>query len=333
MSCAGRVSYLRGAGIHNSMTDKYKVAIIGAGRIGAGFDVPSSKNILTHAHAFSANARTRLVAFVDTDPKQAEKAANKWSTSAFTNVAEMFSSVHPDIVVIASPEDTHVPLLSEVGKLAPRLIVCEKPVTTSQDEFDGIRTLSSVPVIVNFRRRFDATMQQLQKDIGGGKFGPVISASAIYSKGLLHNGTHVIDLARFLFGEMQTSTTLSSINDWEGGPTIGAYLSFEKCPRFHLMHGDERAYSVFELDILTEKKRFRFFDEGFVLSTQDVTDDPVYAGFKVLGEAKTEKTDLINAMARLAEHAVNVLDGKELPRSDLDNALKTERACFHIVSG
>ena len=58
-----------------SIHQPLNVVIIGAGKIGAFFDSPDSSNILTHAHAFTANRNFRLLGFVDKDLNQAGRAA------------------------------------------------------------------------------------------------------------------------------------------------------------------------------------------------------------------------------------------------------------------
>jgi len=313
------------------MTEKYRVGIIGAGRIGSSFDAPDSEHVLTHAHAFSRNPKCELAGIMDVDFEHGKKEAKKWETEFFPDIESLFSSTKPDIVVIATPDDTHAELLLTVADKGARLIICEKPVSASRDQSEQLRGFHGVPVIVNFRRRFDDDVQSLAEDIKSGTYGAVISATAIYSKGTLHNGSHIIDLARFLFGELKTGVPLSRIQDWDGEPTVSAFISFERCPRFYLTTGDERAYSVFELDILTEKKRFHFSDEGMTLSTQEVIDDPLYKGFRILGESTVQKTNLIHAMENIAEHAVRVLDGSEESRATLENALKTQDACFRLL--
>lgn len=64
------------------MGKSYNVLIIGAGNIGAFFDMPYSKNVLTHAHAFSKVEGFNLLGFVDVDNKKAIEAANIWNAKA-----------------------------------------------------------------------------------------------------------------------------------------------------------------------------------------------------------------------------------------------------------
>lgn len=303
----------------------YRVAIIGAGRIAAGFDTPDSQHILTHAHAFSKNPRTELAGFFDVDAKKSAAEAKKWSTNSYASLEELLAA-KPDIVVIASPDDTHASLLRTVAAQKVRLVVCEKPIATTEADTETLRNAIEIPVIVNFRRRFDPVAMEIAAELS-----EVISARGIYTTSLLHNGSHMLDLARLFFGEVISHQKLYDERGQEGGAAIGAYLSFERCQHFFLMTGDARAYDVFDLEIFCESKRIRFFDEGMRVVEQHVVTDPIFEEYKILGGSQRRETGLIDAMARLAEHTVDVLDGKAAPISDLQNAIKTQDACFSLL--
>ncbi len=317
--------------------ETYTAVLIGAGRIAAGFDTPRSRAVLTHAHAIVDNRRLRLAGITDIDEARGKREARKWRTDFYPDMERMLTLVKPDIVVIATPDKTHTDILLRVLHAHPGLVVCEKPVASAREDISKIRSAvkkSGVPVLVNFRRRFDPTVADIRRDIVRGRFGKVISASAHYSKGLFHSGSHAIDLARFFFGEMTSSAAHFTVDDFpEGSPSIGGVATFDGCPQFHLIAGDERSFSLFEFEILLEKKRLRFIDEGFFLVSQDVVPDPVFKGYRTLGKGTVRKTGLINSMSFLMKNAVAVLDGAEKPLSSLEEALKTEDACFRVRKG
>ena len=62
--------------------NKYNVAIIGVGSIGAlknnQFDSPDTDNIFTHAHACYNHPQVDKIGFFDTDLDKALKAMEKW---------------------------------------------------------------------------------------------------------------------------------------------------------------------------------------------------------------------------------------------------------------
>ncbi|MDO8482063.1 MAG: Gfo/Idh/MocA family oxidoreductase [bacterium] len=318
-------------------TNIYSVAIVGAGRIAAGFDTPRSRAVLTHAHAVVNNKRLTLAGITDTNEARGKREARKWKTDFYPTMEEMLERAKPDIVVIATPDKTHADILLQVLRSRPGIIVCEKPVASAPDDISKIRAAvkeSGIPVIVNFRRRFDPTVHGIQRDILHGHFGKVLSASVHYTKGLLHNGSHAIDLARYFFGEMTSSKAHFTVDDFpEGSPSVGGVAAFERCPQFYLIAGDERCFSLFEFEILLQKKRLRFVDDGFSLVSQNIVSDPVFKGYRVLGNETVRKTGLIRSMSLLMENAVAVLDGKEKPTSPLEEAIETERTCFRLKEG
>lgn len=311
----------------------YRAAIIGAGRIGAGFDGPRARHILTHAHALRANPRTELVAFVERNPLRGRREARRWSTRWFSRVERMFADVNPDVVVIATPDETHAAFLELVGAYRPQLVVCEKPPVETREESERVeRAMRDVPatVLVNYTRRFDTTVCRLRNDIQAGTYGTVLAASGVYTKGLLHNGSHLVDLARFLFGEMIGCVRFPS-GYTDHDHSVSGVASFDRCPQFHLMTGDERRYSVTEFDILAERARIRFTDSGGLISIQRVVEDRLFKGYRVLGRPSTTRTGLIDALAELTRHFVAVLDGIDSPRSTLADALKSHAACLDLA--
>lgn len=314
------------------MTRIYTAAIIGAGRIGSGFDSPRSREILTHAHAIVQNPHLELVALVDKDAIQGKREAKRWETPFYKDLRKMFKKEKPDIVVIATPDETHVRMLLEVARRKPRLIVCEKPIATDTRQARRIKEYR-VPVIVNLSRRFDESMVELRAALLEGRYGKVLSASGIYTKGIFHNGSHMIDLTRFLFGEMIFSAAHFQKRDWEGDPSVGGVATFERCLEFHLQLADARAYAIFELDILAEKMRIRITDEGRTILTEQVIVDPMYKGFRILGKAKSEKTHLDRALPALYAHAIDVLEKRSRSHSSLEEALKTGRTCARFARG
>ena len=63
---------------------KYKVGVVGAGRIAAGFDSLGDELVLTHAHAVKREPRLELVGFWDLNNQASLDAAAKWGVIGLT---------------------------------------------------------------------------------------------------------------------------------------------------------------------------------------------------------------------------------------------------------
>jgi predicted dehydrogenase len=268
----------------------------------------------------------------DIDPVRGKKAARKWKTRYYPDAISLLEN-DLDIVVIATPDDTHAALLELVVRHNPRYVICEKPVATDARSFERIKKVmarSKVPVEINFSRRFDGTARKVRSELMSGKHGKIISAHGIYTKGVVH--AHFVDWARFFLGEMIKGKAISAVRDHEGiEPSVFGYATFERCPRFSISVGDERRYSIFELDIMTERKRFRFVNFGFDLIVESVVSDPVFKGYRTLGRPRAQKTDLLSALPNLYAHALRTIEGKERPWSSFEDAARTHETSLRLL--
>ncbi len=314
----------------------YRTVIVGAGRIAAGFDEPGGKHVLTHAHAFQAHAQTDLVGIYDVSPAVAAKAAKKWSTRAFGDLGQMLSETKPDVVSVCTPDDAHVPALLKIAASKPALVICEKPIAASLKDAGKVVKLyekNRIPLLVNQILRFDVAMQDLRRGLQRGAYGQIISASGFYAKGILHNGVHIVDLARFLFGEAHEYRALFARKDVSGDDrTVGGFMRFARCPQFHLMAGDERITSIYEFDILCQKKRFRITDAGFTINEQTIVADPYFSGYRALGAPKASPTGLGDSMLVLLDNAVQNLERRKPLICPASDALKSYAICEKLLA-
>lgn len=314
---------------------KYTAVIIGAGRIAASFDTPKNKEILTYAHAYRKHPKTELVGFFDINQLVAKRAARQWSCQSFADIDQMLHTVRPAIVSICTPDAAHLLMLEKVASYEPKLVICEKPVTLQAATTKRVIALyqkKKIPLLINYSRRFDTSMQALRDQLMKGEFGQIIGATGIYAKGLLHNGSHLVDLARFLFGEVVLATPLYQlVDDKAHQPTVAGFLRLIHCPQFHLVVADERCYGVFELDILAERGRIRLTDYGFTMSIQRIQEDQRYKEFFVAGKPKTRATQLPQAMRYLVDNAVEHLEERSALLCSGREALKTQQACELLI--
>jgi len=316
----------------------YKVAIIGAGSIGAlksdHVDYPGSPNILTHAHAVCSHPRTELVAFVDPDTKKGVSACEKWDVKAmYPSIAPMMRKEKPDIIIIAASTETHHEVLSEILNYQPKLIIAEKPFCNSSYSANDINQQQKekakeerrrIPIAVDYIRRFAKGYQEIKKQFDSGRFGKAQNARVLYGRGLRHEGCHAVDILRYFFGECTESlmedrdflipSSEKIIDRNENDPSIYAEFEFQRCPSVVFQPCDGRLYGIFEIDICFENCRIRFIDNGLYYEMYPITEENEW-GHKSLNYRLTDvirrETGLNIALYYLIDNAVKFLDGKE----------------------
>lgn len=314
---------------------KYRSVIIGCGSIAGGYDNPGDINILTHAHAIFVHPKVILSGVYDISYEKACWFAKKWRTIPFVSLRAIFESTKPDIVYVCVPDKEHVRTLEKILDYRPLAVVCEKPLSLSINKSKAIINKyhqEKIALAVNYSRRYDPIIINLKKDIKRQKYGEFLKASVIYTKGILHNGSHVVDILRYLFGEVRSYHVLSRNVDYlRSDPSLDAFLEFCNGNKAHLITGDENSYSVFEMDLLFAKARIRFDQFGLRYSIQKIRHDPVFPGYKDLGELKIKSTGLNKATIRLLDNLVNHIEKKEALLCSGEEALATQEICIKLL--
>ena len=198
---------------------KYTAAIIVLGQVGQGYDYSSSNYdlVLRHATALQLHNDFEVIAGVDTSQKQQSKFRDKFSISAFGSLQDLYLECNPDIVVIAVPTDCHVDVFLEVIKHAPKAIVLEKPVAddyVNAKKLLKIATEKKCPVSVNYLRRFNPALKSLKDIIVRKELGNVYKGTAWYTKGVINNGSHFLDLFIWLLGEVTSIEVINNNRSW-----------------------------------------------------------------------------------------------------------------------
>jgi predicted dehydrogenase len=307
--------------------DIYNVLIIGAGNIGAFFDIPESERILTHAHAFTKHAGFKLIGFFDNDIKKAQKAADIWGCNAFKSIDEAFKFEKVDIVIVAVPDEYHYAVLKEISKFSVKVVFAEKPLTKTVVEANEIVQIfkdKNIDVIVNYSRRFVPEFERIKNNIETGIYGEYMTGTGYYGKGIIHNGSHLIDLLRYLIGEIDTIKPISSIQDfYPDDKSISAVFTFENNRPFFLQYADCRKYTIFEIDILFERKRIRIYDSGFKIEEYDIQDNKIFKGYKNVVKTADIDTSLHNALYNAAENIYkHLIEGQNL-KCNIEDGYKT----------
>jgi myo-inositol 2-dehydrogenase / D-chiro-inositol 1-dehydrogenase len=183
------------------------VAILGCGRIGR-----------IHARNLARHPRARLVTLFDLAGDVALQAASELGVKRAANLEEIWADRAVEAVLIATPTDTHVPLIIAAVK-AGKAVFCEKPIDVDFERARSCwREIAALRprLMMGFNRRFDPSFRALRERLQRGEIGrlelvvitsrdPAAPPIAYIksSGGLLRDMTiHDFDMARYLAGDI-----------------------------------------------------------------------------------------------------------------------------------
>jgi predicted dehydrogenase len=297
---------------------KFKSLIVGSGQIGAFFDTPRSKDVLTHAHGYFLNKNFDLVGFVDKDINKARKAAGIWGGQGYGTLREAFDKNGAiDVVSLCLPDQFHFQYLQEVAKEKVKLVFAEKPLTLKLDQAEKIVKLyerNKIPLLVNYSRRFVPEIAKIATKIKENQFGKFLTGSGYYGKGLLHNGTHMIDLVRMLLGEISSVRCGDKLYDFtREDPSWSAELKIKSGGSVGLRAVDSRAFSLFELDLVFSKSRIRLVESGNKIEIYKTCESDKFKGYKYLAKPEIINTSLNRSLFFAVDNISSTLVKKGKP--------------------
>ena len=187
----------------------YRIAIAGLGRAARDIHIP----------ALSRLDRVSVVGGADPVAPDAD-----FGFPLFADLATLLRATTPDIVIVATPPDSHFALVRDALESGAH-VLCEKPFMPSLEEADAIIALArerSRRVIVNNQYRFMNVHRRARDMIGSADFGELQFLSMTQTFRVSPStesgwrgtelrrtgqefGTHALDLCRYFFGEQPAS--------------------------------------------------------------------------------------------------------------------------------
>jgi D-xylose 1-dehydrogenase (NADP+, D-xylono-1,5-lactone-forming) len=193
-------------------TKKVKWGIAGCGRVTENTFIP----------ALTASRKGKLVSLYSRDITRAKSLAEKFGAQSFYNDYNDFLKSDIDIVYVASENSRHHEQVIEAAK-AGKHILCEKPMALTSEEAEEMVQVckaNNVYLAINYPHRFHPLVVKARELIRDQKLGKLVSISlnfntdfppssnyrfkkALSGGGALRDlGTHMIDVLRFLGGEI-----------------------------------------------------------------------------------------------------------------------------------
>jgi len=316
----------------------FKTVIIGCGNIAGGYDANAASGgwPLTHASAYSAHSGFGIIACCDPDLEKRKAFQEKWNIPLGVSHPEELGDIglKADVVSICSPTALHAQHLKTVLDWHPKLLFCEKPIAPDAREagqwvkrYDE----AGIPFVVNHNRRWAPDICSLKDDLTQRKWGQIHSVSGTYSKGILNNGGHMVDLLHYLLGPMKVIAAGKELYDfWPDDPSVPALLETNDGIPVTLNIANAQNYSIFEVQLVTERGVLHMESGGMSWSTRSVVDSPAFSGYRTLGGSVSQEGRYREAMARAVDNIYETLTkGAGLPSTGA-TALEAQQICQQI---
>lgn len=315
-----------------------KTLIIGCGNVAGGYDLRAPRHeVWTHAKAYQLTPGVELAGVVDVSPKQAREFARTWKVPYHgTHVRDAVLKLQPDLVSLCSPTPTHAPFIAELVRLGVRGILCEKPLSYSRREAVAALRLcrkQGIVFAVNYQRNWDLRLRALGQALRNGEYGKVHLVRVLYSKGLIHNGSHFISLLQSWFGSLVVDDILAVRKGAGKDLYVDFTASSKVVPRLIFQNIPEDAYVLNEVELFCGKGRLELRRGALDIRWTGKTANPLLPADGMLA-TKTSKLrgTLPRAMLEVIRNVTATMRGEETLVSDPENALETLRLCEQVRS-
>lgn len=317
--------------------DTLSCLIIGCGNIAGGFDSDgkSGQFPLTHAGAYKQHGGFNFVACVDPNPEVRNVFMRHWHVKegheSMDALRQHISTI--DVVSVCSPTPFHLSDVRAALGLRPRVIFCEKPLASNPEDAEALVAeceRASVPLIVNYNRRWDPSVIQLKQELESSAWGHVRSVSGVYTRGVSNNGSHMVDLLHLLLGPIRlTGVGMPIFDGFECDPSVPLFLQSESGVPVVISCGHACDYSLFELQIVTEFAVITMEDGGMEWRLRRARDSSIFRNYRSLDSGLERVAGSLRvAMLAAVDEVWRVARGEHVKSSTGENALASIRICF-----
>ena len=326
---------------------RYRAAVIGLGRIGSRFeDDPRRVHPCTHAGALAAMGNVELAAGAARSEGSAAEFQRRWNTKAvYTDYRAMIEKERIDIVGVATNPETHSEIVKNIAGLGVKGILCEKPIALSLKDADEMMEScdkNGVVLMTMHNRRWNSLYRSAKELLQKGAIGTVNSIVGIcqgckpnknwqsdFEGPLLHDATHLFDILRYLFGDVEWITgdlERASLGD-RVEDSAYSLMKFRNGIYATTLVNERTDYMRFELEIQASKGKL-------VLQTNEAFlwkyDQSKYAsGFKELAQVEYPMAKKpLNAYLEAYKELISCVETKGKENS---STAKDGRAALEII--
>jgi predicted dehydrogenase len=334
------------------MPPKYRVAVVGTGRVGALWETDPPTGV-SHAGAFAIQPDCELVAGANRGRERLEEFGRRFGVhSLYADYDEMLRTERPDIVCVATHPGTHAEIVESAVANGARAIFCEKPMALDLADCDRIIAACAsrgVLLSVNHSRRWYPIFRHARDLLRQGAIGDLISMTGYCQGGkpspawqsefegpLLHDATHLFDLMRFYGGEVRwlAATALRRVHTrYPVEDDSTALLHFDSGVTAVALVNELTEYVRFEIDLQGTTGVLRLGLDTFELAHSRRAsfeaaraDNPDFE-WQVLETASLPEMPAEPAFAIAARELIDALEG----RATLSSTGEDGRASMEII--
>jgi predicted dehydrogenase len=303
-----------------------------------GYDLPEpgDRRICTHANALRAHPAFGQVVAVDSDAARRRTFENLYGGATYPTLREALGHHQPDVVVIATPTETHAEVVQVVLEHgAPKAILCEKPL--AHEIKDAQRMIEacearSVKLFVNYMRRSDPGVAVVKRMIECGEIAAPLKAVVWYSKGVIHNGSHFVNLMRHWLGPVEGVQIVQAGRRWEDRDPEPDFVARHQLGSCQFLAANEECFSHYTIEIVARNGRLRYEEGGERIEWQKVVDDADFAGYRILSKTPERlPADLGRYQWHVVEQLGRALRDESAQLCQASEGLETLRDIYRVI--
>lgn len=293
----------------------YSAAVIGCGRAGFSYDLDQKREeIYSHIGAYVNSERFSRVIAVDINQNTLSKVKEAFpGVKTYLSTETMFENENVDVLSIATGIQQREDLTSLACDNNVKAIFCEKPIAHNLDTAQKIIDMckqKNISLAVNHFRRWDQLNSEIRDFVKSDRFGEIQNITVKYNNGIFNTGSHIFDLIRMIFGDIVSIKSSDHIvNDRKEDPSMSLSLKLESGDRVDLMALDQKAFRIFELDIIGTKSRI-VIHNGYDTDFYSVSESPYNSEFNILSKQTSPFTR--GRKDHYEKSVLNIVDSMEV---------------------
>lgn len=219
-----------------------------------------------HAPSYHTASNVDLITGADPNKEQRSIFGKRWGIDdkqLYADYREMLEKEKPELLSVCTTARIRSQVVQNAAKAGVKAIWAEKPIALTLDEADAmvkVCTERNVVLAINCARRWHPLFTEAKTMIEEDELGKIVQVTGYGQCGLSHNGSHLIDIVRFMaggqvewvYGEMESDEAAAGEMDLMGN----GYLAFDNEVRAYI-RGMNCGIANWEIDVLGTKGRIR----------------------------------------------------------------------------